>query len=57
MEIPYTPPGKDPTGYPFPPPPGSDPCVEQPAAPSAADLDAVAEEQAAAEATEGENNS
>jgi hypothetical protein len=52
MGTPYTPPGKDPTGYPHPQPPPPDPCVEQPAAPSAADLDAVAEKQAAAEATE-----
>ena len=51
MGTPYTPPGKDPTGNPHPQPVPPDPCIEA-ELPSAADLDAVAEEQQAAEETE-----
>ena len=53
MPIQNPPPPPDPTGNPFPPPPPPEPCNEpvEPAAPSAADLDAVAEEQAIANAT------
>jgi hypothetical protein len=50
MGTPYTPPGKDPTGNPHPQPVPPDPCEAE--LPSAADLDAVAEEQQAAEETE-----